>query len=99
MPPKQVYDQINQKWHGFFESPSQGQELRDTWKVYRQKTKTKFAENEDDKFKLLLIFQRQDIKFAKTLKSLSNSYYVFLANGSQLYDVMGFAVNRTAFYL
>ena len=31
-----------------FESPSQGQELRDTQQEYCQKTKAKSAENEDD---------------------------------------------------
>ena len=30
MPPKEVYDQINQESGGVFESPSQGQELGDT---------------------------------------------------------------------
>ena len=37
MPPKQVYDQINQGSGRVFKSPSQGQELRDTTQVYRQK--------------------------------------------------------------
>ena len=87
MPPKQVHDQINQESGGVCESPSQGQELRDTQQVYRQKTKTKSAENEDDEFELLLRLQRQDINFAKTLASLSKSYYVFLANNVQLHDV------------
>ena len=41
MAPKQVYDQIYQESGGVCESPSQGQELRDTQQVYRQKTKTK----------------------------------------------------------
>ena len=58
MPPKQVYDQINQGSVGVSESPSQGQELRDTQHVYHQKTKTKSAENEDDEFELLLRSQR-----------------------------------------
>ena len=53
MPPKQLYDQINQESGGVFESPSQGQELRDTQQINRQKTKTKCAENEDDEFELL----------------------------------------------
>ena len=52
MPPKQVYDQINQD-----------QELRDTQQVHRQKTKTKSAENEGDEFELLLRFQRQVMNF------------------------------------
>ena len=37
MPPKQVYDQINQESGRVFKSLSQGQELRDTTQVYRQK--------------------------------------------------------------
>ena len=37
MPPKQVYDQINQGSGRVFKSPSQGHELRDTTQVYRQK--------------------------------------------------------------
>ena len=99
MPPKQVYDQINQESGGVYESPSQGQELTDMQHVYRQKTKTKSVENEDDEFELLLRLQRQDMNFVKTLASLSKSYYVFLTNDVQLRDVIGFAVNRTAFYL
>ena len=65
MPPKQVYDQINQESGGVFESPSQGQELIDTQQVYRQKTKTESAENEEDEFELLLRLQRQDINLLK----------------------------------
>ena len=94
MPPKQVYDQINQESGGVFESPSQGQELRDTQQVYRQKTKTKSAENEDDEFELLLRLQRQEINFVKTLASLSKSYYVFLANDVQLHDVDWFCCKQ-----
>ena len=99
MLPKQVYDQINQESGGVFESPPQGQELRDTQQVYLQKTKPKFAENEADEFELLLRLQRQDMNFVKTLASLSKSYYVFLANNAQPHDVFGLAVNRTALYL
>ena len=87
MPPKQLYDQINQESGGVFESPSQGQELRDTQQINRQKTKTKCAENEDDEFELLLRLQRQKTNFVNTLVSLSKSYYVFLANDVQLYDI------------
>ena len=36
MSPKQVYDQINQESGGVFESPSQGQELRDTQQVLQK---------------------------------------------------------------
>ena len=67
MPPKQVYDQISQESGEVFESPSQCQELRDTQQVYRQKTKTKSAQNEGDGFELLLRLQRQEINFVKTL--------------------------------
>ena len=67
------YDQINQESGGVFESPSQGQELRDRQQVYRQKTKTKPAENEENEFELLLRLQRQDINFVKMLASLSKS--------------------------
>ena len=61
MPPKQKHDQMNQESSGIFESPSQGQELRDTQKVYRQKTNMKSAENKDDESELLLRLQQQDI--------------------------------------
>ena len=74
MPPKQVCDQISQELAGVFESPLQGQELRDTQQAHRQKTKTKSAGNKDDEFELLLRLQRQDINFVKTLASLSKSY-------------------------
>ena len=74
MPPKQVYDQINQESG---KSPSQDQELIDTQQVYHQKRKTESAENEDDEFELLLRLQRQEENVFKTLASLSKSYYVF----------------------
>ena len=80
-----------------FESPSQGQELRDTQQVYCQKTKTKSAENEDDEFELLLRLQRQSKNFVKTLASLSKSYYGFLANDVQLLDVSWFYIPRSIF--
>ena len=54
MPPKQVYDQINQESGEVFEAPSDARELIDTQLVYRQKTKTKSAENEDDQYELFL---------------------------------------------
>ena len=38
MPLKQVYDQIHRESGGVFEPPSQGEELRETQQVYRQKT-------------------------------------------------------------
>ena len=63
MPPKQKHDQMNQESSGICESPSQGQELRDTQKVYRQKTNMKSAENKDGECELLLRLQRQDINF------------------------------------
>ena len=97
MPPKQVYDQINQESGGVFESPSQYQELRGTQQVYRQKTKTKSAENEDDEFELLLRLQRQETNFVKTLASLNKSYYVFLANDVQLHDVDWFCCKQNPY--
>ena len=54
MPPKQVYDQVNQESGEVFEAPSDARELIDTQLVYRQKTKTKSAENEDDQYELFL---------------------------------------------
>ena len=54
MPPKQVYDQINQESGEVFEAPSDARELIDTQLVYRQKTKTKSAGNEDDQYELFL---------------------------------------------
>ena len=98
MPPKQVYDQVNQESGEVFEAPSDARELIDTQLVYRQKTKTKSAENEDDQYELFLRLQRQDKNFVKTLASLSKSYYIFLANYVQLHDVIGFVVNRRSFY-
>ena len=85
---------MNQESGGVFESPSQGQQLRDTQQVYRQKTKTKSAENEDDEFELLLRLQRQEINFVKMLVSLSKSFYVFLANDIQLHDVDWFCCKQ-----
>ena len=54
MPPKQVYDQVNQESGEVFEAPSDAWELIDTQLVYRQKTKTKSAGNEDDQYELFL---------------------------------------------
>ena len=65
MTPKQVYHQINPESGGVFESASQGQKLKDTQQVYRQKTKRKSAENEEDECELLLRLQRQDINLLK----------------------------------
>ena len=81
-----VYDQINQKSGGVFESLYQDQGLRDTQQVYCQKTKRKSVESEEDEFELLLRLQRQDINFVKALASLSKSYYVFIGNDVQLHD-------------
>ena len=82
-----VYDQINQKSGGVFESLYQDQGLRDTQQVYCQKTKRKSVESEDDEFELLLRLQRQDMNFVKALASLSKSYYVFIGTDVQLHDV------------
>ena len=82
-----MYDQINQKSGGVFESLYQDQGLRDTQQVYCQKTKRKSVESEDGEFELLLRLQRQDINFVKALASLSKSYYVFIGTDVQLHDV------------
>ena len=48
-----VYDHINQKSGGVFESLYQDQGLRDRQQVYCQKTKRKSVESEDNEIELL----------------------------------------------
>ena len=96
MPPKKVYDRINDDSGGVFFSTTQSNELRDTRQVYRQsenlKKKRKEDEINDHQGELASIteFQRREKEFVRNVSCIRDGFYVFLGTTVQLSDVAKF---------
>ena len=96
MPPKKVYDRINDDSGGAIFSISQSNELRDTRQVYRQSENLRKKRKEDQindhqgELASIIQFQRREKEFVRNVSCICDSFYVFLGATIQLSDVAKF---------
>ena len=96
MPPKKVYDRINDDSGGVFFSTTQSNELRDTRQVYRQSENLKKKRKEDEindhqgELASIIEFQRREKEFVRNVSCIRDGFYVFLGTTVQLSDVAKF---------
>ena len=94
---KTIYDTINEQSCDVFTSVAQSNELRDVKQVYRQAAsvkKNETAKEVSDEFTLLLKAQQEDKEFVRTISCLSQSYYAFLGDDTQLNDIVKFCCDE-----
>ena len=97
MSAKKIYDTINEQSGDVFTSVAQSNELRDVKQVYRQAAsvkKNETAKEVSDEFTLLLKAQQEDKEFVRTISCLSQSYYAFLGDDTQLNDIVKFCCDE-----
>ena len=87
MQAKTVYDKIIDESGVVYASSSQGQELRDTRQVYRQKGKESLKKEPHNDLYNVIRLQSQSRKIIRTISITGKIYQVFLSKDVQLQDV------------
>ena len=93
MIPQKIYDAINEQSVDVLTSVAQSNKLRDVKQVYRQAASVKKNETvkeESNEFTFLLKKQQEDKEFVRTISCLSESYYAFIVDGTQLNEIVKF---------
>ena len=93
MIPQKIYDAINEQSVDVLTSVAQSNKLRDVKQVYRQAASVKKNETvkeESNEFTFLLKKQQEDKEFVRTISCLSESYYAFIADDTQLNEIVKF---------
>ena len=94
MQAKTVYDKIIDESGGVYASSSQGQDLRDTRQVYRQKGKESLKKEPHNDLSNVIRLQSQSRKLIRTISITGKIYQVFLSKDVQLQDVELFCCNN-----
>ena len=98
MKAKAIYDKINGKSGGVYASSSQGQWLRDTSQVYRQKKKESVRKEPHDDLSNVIRLQSQSCELIRTIFITCKSYQFFLATMSNYNMLNCFVAAVTVFY-
>ena len=87
MPPKKVYDRMNDDSGGVFFSTSQSNELRDTRQLYQQSENLKKKRKEDEindhrqgELASIIELQRREKEFVRNVSCMRDSFYVQLSD-------------------
>ena len=94
MQAKAVYDKINDESGSVYASSSQGQKLRDTRQVYRQKEKKSVKKQPHDDLSNVICLQCQSCELIRTISITGKRYQVFLGKDVQLRDVQLFCCDN-----